>query len=509
MSVTLLRLEQVRKTDNPDDTLDAAAIAAIESSAIDGLDFLKGELSQFKRVIHGGDSGNWFDDITSVHGGDASLKALYNRATLEGKNILVLRENMNDITVTALQNWMELTGSTKPDKNIAIAGSAQGAVTAQLVGTIGSHSLTEISGSNPLRPKNFCYAFNGDTGDPILSDGRRVSALLQVGSAATDGNPFGDSGNDQGQLSFVRPNATFDDLEACPVADIAGLKVIFAFSWREDLNDMPEECFRGDIESADPQAGVTVSLDSAYDGGYFMTVDGNDVDIRLSDTKNWVFRAGSGGSALVTVTRNDTTGDLLKVETDKLDVNSSDVDFANGIKVDSAGQQLNVGVTAGQVDSASLKLNATSTDLELVAADDVSFLTVRQDTLLPLDDATAGAVGDLFGQSFASVAAAIQYAGEHGGADMSLKASVMGANYGQGVNIPGAIQDISTHPIDMNTTGTVEQLVFLNGRLLYGGNGTTKNDVYAGTTPASGDIMVDFAKGVKTGDVIISVVLAQ
>jgi len=45
MSVTLLRLEQVRKTDNPDDTLDAAVIAAIESSAIDGLDFLKGELS--------------------------------------------------------------------------------------------------------------------------------------------------------------------------------------------------------------------------------------------------------------------------------------------------------------------------------------------------------------------------------------------------------------------------------------------------------------------------------
>jgi len=437
------------------------------------------------------------------------LKALYNRATLEGKLILLYRLNINDVSVPASQNWVALTGAGKPDKVIAIALAQKGAATAQLAGAIGSHSLTEISGSNPLKPKNLMVLFDGATGEEISSSGRTVYGLLQVGSTATDGNAFADSGADQGQISFVRANATFDDLEACPVADIENKSIVVAFTFRDSLNDHVEDAFRGDLDSLDPLASVTVSLDTAYDGGQFMTVDGNDVDIRLSDTKSWVFRAGSGGSALVTVTRNDSTGDLLKVDTDKLDVNSSDVDFADGIKVDSAGQLINVGVTAGQVDSASLKLNATSTDLELVAADDVSFLTVRQDTALPLDDATAGAVGDLFGQSFASIAAAIKYAGEHGGADMSLKVSVMGSNYGQGVNIPGAIQDISANPIDMNTPGTVEQLVFLNGRLLYGGNGTTKNDVYAGTTPASGDIMVDFAKGVKTGDVIISVVLAQ
>jgi hypothetical protein len=51
--------------------------------------------------------------------------------------------------------------------------------------------------------------------------------------------------------------------------------------------------------------------------------------------------------------------------------------------------------------------------------------------------------------------------------------------------------------------------LFLNGRLLYGGNGTTKNDVYAGTAPASGDLMVDFPKGVKSGDVIITLALQQ
>ncbi len=61
----------------------------------------------------------------------------------------------------------------------------------------------------------------------------------------------------------------------------------------------------------------------------------------------------------------------------------------------------------------------------------------------------------------------------------------------------------------MNTPSGVDTFVFLNGRLLYGGNATTNNDVYAGTTPASGDIKVDFPGGVKSGDVFIAIQLSQ
>lgn len=510
MTPTLLRLEQIRKTDDPDDTLDAAAIAGIEGSAIDGLDFLKGELSQVKRIIHGGDGGNWYDNIVSVHGGNASLKALYNRATLEGKNILTYLLVLNDLTVTALQNWMELTGAYKPGKVIAYGASAIGANCAKLAGAIGSHSLTENSGSDNLHPKNLVQCFDGDTGDAILSDGRRVSGLLQVGTAATDGNAFGDSGNDQGQISFVRPNATFDDLEACPVGDIAGKKVVYAFTRRDSLSGTEEVSFRGDLDAIDP-AGVNVSLDSAYDGGNYMTVDGSDVDIRLADTKSWTFRKGSGGAVLVTIKRTDAgTADEFLVDSavDKFTVKSATPVFNEGVKVDDDGQDLNLGVSAvGQIDSPSLTLASTSTDVLLNAADDILLQTVRETTPLPLDDATAGKISTLFSQSFASVAAAIKYAGEHGGVDMALKITTLGGNYAQGDNIPGAVQNVTANPIDMNTPAGVTQLVFLNGRLLLGGNGTTKNDVYAGTTPASGDIKVDFTKGVKIGDVFISVVL--
>ena len=632
MAVSLIRLEQVRKTDDPDDTLGAATIAGVEATAVDHLDFLKGVLSQFKRIIHGADTGNWHDDIGTVFTTDTSLKALHARATLEAKYALANRLNVTDITVasaaksagsisavskaelvdseeftindgtrtvhfifdqtgtyvpggpgydathvrlnvsgctdadsvvavivaainlatidvtastgtsptvdllhdvngannypmaeTVLDTDFTVTGmangagnvallttGTKPDKNIAISVSNLGAVTAQLATAVGIHSLGEIAASNPLRPKNLVYLFNGDTGDAIVSSDRRVYGLLQVGVAATDGNAFGVSGNDQGQLSFVRANATNDDLEACPAADITGQKVIYAFGWRENLKDLPEEFFRGDLESADPQPGVSVSLDSAYDGGQFMTVDGSDVDIRLANTKSWVFRAGAGGDPLVTITRNDSAADELQLDVDILDVNNAtDANFSNGAIFDSGTQALNVGVTAGQVDSTALELEATTGDLNLKAALDVNFTTDLETSGIDLDDATTGKISTLWSQSFASISAAIKYAGDHGGVDMTLKVTVLSGNYAQGDNIPGAVQDVTANPIDMNTVGTVTQLVFLNGRLLHGGNGTTKNDVYAGTTPASGDIKVDFAKGVKTGDVIISAVLKQ
>lgn len=506
---SLMRLDQLRKTDNPDDTLAAASISSIESNAVDHYDFLTGVLSQLKRVLHGSDSGNWHDDVESV--GD-SLKDLAARATLEGKNVLSNRLIISNVTVANGANFQALTGANKPDKNIAYGASAQGGVCAQLAGAIGSHDLAEIAGAHATKPKNLVHVFDGATGDPILSSGRRVYGLLQVGSLATDGNAYGDTGNDQGQISFVRHNATYSDLEACPVADIEDQVVKYSFSWREDLNDLPEEFFRGDLESADDVASPSVSLDAAYDGGVFMEVDGSDVDIRLADTKSWIVRNGSGGSIIYQLTRNDTTGDKLTLSLDELDVNvpSGSVSFSQGIVVDDDDQDLNLGVNAaGTVDSTALTVEATSGDMLAKASADVKFQTVRETTALPLDDATAGAVSGLFSQSFASIAAAIKYAGEHGGVDLGIKVFTAGSNYAQDANIPAAVQDITANPIDMETPGGVEQLVFLNGRLLHGGNGTTQNDCYAGTTPASGDLKVDFQKGIKTGDIIISVVLAE
>lgn len=635
MPVQLVRLRELRKTDNPDDTLAPASIAGIEAAAVDHEDFVTGVLSQLKQIIHGSQAGDWHGAPVSVHGGDASLYALFNRATLEGKLVDAWRSNLNDATPPAaayasetltltgqpldtetvtigtktytfqatltdvdgnvligatasdsLDNliaaitlgagagstyaasttlhptataaagagdtmdatakkagtagnsiattetltngsWgaatmsggagdvVALTGAYKPDKAIAIATTNKGAVTAQLAGAIGSADLTEIAGANALRPENLVAVFDGDTGDPIVdAEDRRIYGLLQVGSAATDGNAFGDSGDDQGQITFVVPNDTYSDLQIADGANIGGVNLVYDYTWREAAADLPAVYWRADIAGSDPQPGVTVSLDSAYNGGVFMEVDGSNVDIRLAEDKSWVFRAGAGGNAIMTVARDD-SGNLTKVqihsEADQFDCDAQDVDFDQGATFDSGGTPINVGETAGQIDATALKVSATTGNLEVAAGSGELQFTSSRDSQLELDDATAGAISALFGQSFASVSAAIKYAGEHGGMDLEIAVTVLASSYAAGVNVPGAVLDITTYPLDMNTTGakTAFQLVFINGRLQYGGNGTTKNDVYAGTTPASGDLMHDKAKPLLSGDIIISLGLKQ
>ena len=505
MTVSLIRLDQLHNTDNPDDTLNAASIAGIEASAVDYQDFLTGILSQIKRVIHGSSAGNWHDDIETAAD---SLADLANRATLEGKLIITNRLNLTPVNVTGGNQYVLLdTANEPPDKNIAINTTTKGAVSAQLAGAVGTASLDEISGSNAIRPGNLCWIFQTN-GDEVTSSDRRVYGLLQVGSAATDGNAFTVSGNDQGQISFVRPNATYDDLELAPSGDIP-TDILYAYAWRESINDLPENAWRGEIETADPSPGVNVSLDSAYNGGNFITVDGLDVDFRLNDTTSFLVRDGVS-SNILQVLRHDTNGNEVQID-GLLDVNNpASADFEQGAQFDTADQAIGIGHNgAGIIHSSGLTVEATAGNALLKASADVTFETVRETTPLPFDDATAGAISGVGTGSHASIAAAIADAYAHGGVDIILKKFVSGANYAQGANIPAAVQDITLYPIDMETPGSVEQFVFLNGRLLVGGNVTTRNDAYVGDTPANGDLKVDFSKGIKTNDVIISIVMSQ
>jgi hypothetical protein len=503
MTVSLIRVSQLHKPDTFDDTLSASTIAGVESAGIDAQDISDALISQVKRIIYGDDSGNWYDDPATK-----SLTALAARPDMAAKLVVFWRLNLTDVGVGSGENWALLASSNQPpNRNIAIAGTAKGAVTAKLSGAIGSNSLTEIAGSNALKPKNLVAIFDGATGDALLSANRRIWGLLQVGSAATDGNAFGLTGNDEGQISFVRPNATFDDLEACPVGDIQGKTVIYAFSNRNDLSSHVEDEFRGDLVDVDP--GANVSLDNAYDGGATMDADGSDVDIRLSDTVSFIIRKASG-DPMVQVTRTDAgSADVVTIgsNVDTLDINAAATDFAEGIAVDSGGQTINVGKTAvGVIDSTSIETRATTGDNTVSSVDgDVLFQTAQETTPIPLDDATTGPISTIGGGSYASVAAAIAAAMAAGGVTLTTKVFVAGSAYAQGANIPAATLSLSDYTLDTESPAVPSLLLFLNGRLLHGGNGTTKNDIYAGTTPASGDAKVDFPKGIKSGDVLISV----
>lgn len=83
MATSLQRLKQIAKPDSFDDQKSAAQIANSENNSVDLAEFAEALLSQFKRIIHGNQSGNWFDDPTSVFGGDASLFSLFQSASPE------------------------------------------------------------------------------------------------------------------------------------------------------------------------------------------------------------------------------------------------------------------------------------------------------------------------------------------------------------------------------------------------------------------------------------------
>ena len=112
MTVSLVRLDQLYKPDTFDDQKNAAAIAGGEASSVDYADFQEFVLSQIKRIIWGNAAGNWHDDIATVHGGDASLKALYDATDLEEKDFLCWksRDNYRDQTPWVILQIAIITG---------------------------------------------------------------------------------------------------------------------------------------------------------------------------------------------------------------------------------------------------------------------------------------------------------------------------------------------------------------------------------------------------------------
>jgi hypothetical protein len=513
MGASLERLDALYKPDTFDDTLNAATITALEGAATTFGDFQEGYLSQLKRIIHGDDAGNWHDDIENVFSRDASLKNLASKTPLDEKLILHWKFNLNDLSAvpTDAQHIVLDASAEMPTDNIAIVSTTQEAVAAQLAGAVGTAALTEVTGVNALEPENLVAIFDGDTHDAILSGSRRVWGLLQVGSAATDGNAFAVSGNDQGQISFVRLNSTGDDLELVPVGDMDAAVIKYAYTLRTNLDDSAAGVFRGDIADIDPPASAVVSLDNAYNGGTYIEADGSDVEVRLADTVDFDVKK-SGGASLLTVARNDGGNDTVTLDgaVDIFDVNAAASDFANGVTIDTASQTINVGVTGdGILDSATIEARATTGDATIQAASgDINLVTTRQASL-PLDDATAGAISALTGGPHASVSAAIAHAMTIGGVDLELKLFVAGTNYARDENVPAATFDLTTHSIDMNTISGVNTLILLNGRMLIGGNVTTQQDVYVGTTAGDGDAKFDLHGGIKTGDRILSIGLKQ
>jgi hypothetical protein len=572
MAVSRTRQEEIHtRGAGIDDTL---APTDHDANAVDLADTLDFVASQLANIL--GET-NWFDAP------DKSIATLAAQATLEATLAETEKYWLTDVTVPNGQNWkvLSVAGSELPAIAKAIATGQKGLVSAT-AGTFGANDLAELAGDTTINPRNMLQVVDGATGDPILtSTGKTVWGLLQNESGATDGAVFTDTTPERAQVSFVVVNATNDDLVACPVADVEDLILNLSFVYRKALSERTAQDWmrRGSFVDV-PSGAASVTLDTAVDnqGATPVTQTTHDINWRITDTYGFKLQNSDGSRDLLAVLPN-AAGDEVELNVDTLDVNvgvAGVIDFDNGVTVDSGGQSVNLGVTAGQIDSTTLKLAAATglaelegvgvtidalagvggpltldgtyldadfsgdadshmivdpnsatlrtlvlaarnsgaalADLKLEADGELYLETVRQTTAIPLDDAAAGAISALAGGPHASVSAAIKYALEHGGVDLSFDIYVSAGSFAQGVNIPAVTLDLTAFSGDMGTPGspgTPTLFLFLNGRLLRGAAASGTGDWYPGTTPANGDIKVDFPKGIKNTDVILTLAFTQ
>jgi hypothetical protein len=444
-------------------------------------------------ALLGGTDGNTIATTEST----ATVRMQWGAATLTG--------GAGDMVILALS---ELPSQTT---------AAIGAVTT--LGTVGAYNsdfgniaLDEVAGPHALNPKNLMAIVDADSGDPLLSSGRQIWGLFQTESN-TDGSTMTGTTPNRAQISFVRPNSTFDDLEICPATDIAGQDVQYTTRERVRLEDLNEADFlRGAVVDIGSGSG-TVTRQVAYDNQGTTAVNlttnatldlegpGLVWSIRddLEATLFSVTEGSAGGTSKVSV----------EDDVDEFDVDAAVNDFLNGASFDTgaAGTTINVGVTANQIDAgAALTVKAGgSGDLNLdgnggeVLLDDINFT----------NEATWSQAGVKVTETTTEIST---YESNFGG-EVSLFNAINQA-YSRSARVKGyAVVTSATvaanTDVDNTTSGHLDADlpdysgvgtfvddvdVYLNGELLRNGaNAAANHDVYPGSTPAQGMLKFEFA----------------
>ncbi|MDB4726414.1 hypothetical protein OAF54_03165 [bacterium] len=389
-----------------------------------------------------------------------------------------------------------------PSNTTAAVGAVTtlGTVVAAHGGTFGEHALSEVTGANAINPKNLCLIVDGDTRDPILSDSRQVWALLQGESGVTDGATITDSTATRVQLSFVRINATGDDLEAVPGADIGGLTINYCNRERFRLQNLTEESFlRGAI--VDVAGGTTSDLQSAYDTQGTVPVDQTTnatLDLEGPGLA-WSIRDDLQAT-LFSVTEGSAGGTSTVTLGSDVDVFNNDAlanDFATGATINSSGTRpIAIGETDGVIGTTAGDL-AIDAFAELLL-DDGNRGASTYSTAVKLSDTSAE--WDDFETAFGEVSLldAIVQASTIVNrtrvqavctADIAADADVNGAtSLGGGANL-----DVDLPAYDQVTFLT-DVDVYVDGVLLRNGaNAAANNDVYPGTSAALGDLRFEMA----------------
>lgn len=430
--------------------------------------------------------------------------------------------------VGANTSWGGATLSGGVDANFVILGTGElpaqttaavglvttlGTVVAAHTGTFGTHSLDEVAGGSPIAPLNLALIVDGETRDPILSGGYQIYGLLQGEAGLTDGTTITDATTTRAQLSFVRVNATGDDLEAVPAADIAGKTINYCSRERVRLEDLNEADFlRGAIVDVGLGSG-TIDLQTAYANQGSTPVDSTtNVNIDLEGpgiTHCWRDDLEQPLFCIIEGSAGGTSEIAVGSDVDIFNVDAVVNDFANGVTVNSDGSSpIAVGVTDGVIESTSGPLTIGGTT-DLIFSDG-NLAGSTYDTPFNLSDSSAE--WDTFESNFGEVSLLNAISQAYAGAIRTKVQAVMTSSVSADtdVNGPSYANNTDVDLAPYNTVTFVDDVeVFVNGILQRNGaNAAANEDVYPGTSTAQGDLKFEYnLKGTGSRPDVVTVIV--
>jgi hypothetical protein len=419
---------------------------------------------------------------------------------LEQHRFLFRIQNVNTVIINSSSNFAELSVSlgTAPLDHVAVSGLATGSVVADAV--FGAHSMSQISGSTSLLPKNLALVIDAYTGDSLTdTDGREIFGLVQVETGAVNGDAFNDV-SVRSQVSFIKA-VNSSTIEPATIAGIGGKHILFQYPHRTALESIPDDAYLRDTIFVDVISGSAalddITLQRAIDNQVGTVDQDKNVSIDIGAGFAWTYLSGT--SELWKLISDDVS-DQLQISVDQYHVTSSNASFSDNLVIDRDGTQVTVG--GGAVTTLS------GSDLNLTAGAQLQFSDFFGGPIaLTTGSAEWTTFYDLFGPdttilgAFNELSASLNDITPSGslsrqvwaaGATVKINANV---NATFPTNLDAALGDYSDADFARDHNW------YLNGvRLLPGTDATNSNDIYPGDSPASGD--VKFPYNVRSGSII-------
>lgn len=485
---------------------------ALSSSATSLQDDLNALRTQVKQVLWAAAAGNWYDVVTAPSGGLSArgLNTINTDLTdLEQKRFLFRTQNLNLVNIATGSNFVFLSKSlgTAPRDFAAVGlGVATGSIVSLLTaseGTYGSHSVTQVSGSSVITPKNLVLVRDAWTHSTITSSlGQEIFGLLQVEASASSGDAFSDT-NRKTQISFVQEiiSSTTSSLRAVSASEIGGKTIQYSYIRRVALDDLPEDAYLSDQifidifpSSMNFSSSVSfsdITLQTAINNQVGTVSQNKNVAIAIADGFSWAYLSGT--QKLWELASSDTT-DTLTVNVDRFSVSGTfPASFQKGISVSTGSGQVDLGVIPNTINSLTGTRLVLSGGTSLGFSDGFGVLSNYTGGIIPFATSTleynnfttgfgnqTSLLGALYFLSQSVSASARPRIRTSAGVTTTVVADT---NITFPTNLDAALSSYSGKNFQREIN------VFLNGVLLIPGFTVgNPNDVYPGTSPSTGDL---------------------